>query len=99
MSKLILFYIKGTPYTIAETLNTSIDVEAFVDDEGIPTCAMNFGQCGAKRQVCKFVGASKFGLNHHCMLHGSKRIFHDNRGLLVPLEECLVWKTIRIEER
>jgi hypothetical protein len=68
----------------------AIEVQAYRDPEGRPTCAA----CFRTRQVCVFYRTRKMGLVEECALDEHRRLERrgkDGLGFLKPGKRCLVW--------
>jgi hypothetical protein len=79
-----------------------IEVEAFTDGAGRPTCATNF-QTG---EVCKFYRTQRFGCHETCIFAEDNGKYSDGMqrrtsltgvagdGTLIPLKTCPIWKKV-----
>lgn len=86
------------------TEKRAVEVTAYRDDDGKPTCALNF----ATGEVCIFYRTQRYGCNETCALaewsvyskmantmRRRKRpddLDYERNGTLIPLDECPVWK-------
>ena len=74
----------------------SLPVKRYKDDQGNPTCAVDF-ETG---EVCQFYITQRFGCHEGCLLSeqhkGPFQAMHrrgnDGGGTLIPLKDCPVWK-------
>ena len=79
-----------------------IEVEAFTDRAGNPTCAANF-QTG---EVCKFYRTQRFGCHETCVFAEDNGKYSDGMqrrtspngeegfGPLIPLKTCPIWNKV-----
>lgn len=74
----------------------SLPVKRYKDDQGNPTCAVDF-ETG---EVCQFYITQRFGCHEGCLLFELHRNLYlglhrreDGNGTLIPMDKCPVWST------
>lgn len=72
----------------------TLEVKAYTDDSGNPTCAMDF----SVGKVCMFYSTQRLGCHETCMFAGDNgkyrkalRRRNDGNGTLIPLDTCPIW--------
>ena len=77
-----------------KTINKTIEIKAFVDDDGKPCCAANF----AYNDVCIFYRSKSYGQKETCVFANDGELLtrrdHNGvagKGMLIPLKSCPVW--------
>ena len=75
-------------------LHMNIKVDAYVDKDNLPTCAIDFN-CG---KVCKFYRTQRMGFNETCVFAESGGSYTEEMerrgegtGTLIPVKKCPIW--------
>jgi len=63
--------------------------------DNIPTCSSWVGTEDHPREMCEFLSSKRFGTAFHCRFISKNLDIDDKSGLILPDNECPLWKSFK----